>query len=262
MHWAGTFPPSHSGVPMLALALALSVLVGVALGLLGGGGSILTLPILMYALGMEEKAAIATSLLVVGLTSAAAVVSHARAGNVDWKVGLTFAAAGSVGAFLGGYAADSIPGAWLVRGFLVMMVATAIAMIRGRKAVSVRATEAKMPVAKILAEGLVVGVVTGLVGAGGGFLVVPALSLLGGLEMRRAVGTSLLVIAIKSAFGFAGHVTHVTVDYPLALSIAGAAVIGSLLGGTLTTRVPQVVLRQGFGVFILGMAAYMGSQQI
>ncbi len=241
----------------MILGLVLSVLVGVSLGLLGGGGSILTLPILIYGMDMDKKAAIATSLLVVGLTSAAAVISHARAGNVAWRTGLLFAAAGSVGAFLGGFAADWFPASWLIRAFLVMMVATGIAMLRGRKdTTSEPVTD--LPVAKILVDGLVVGIVTGLVGAGGGFLVVPALALLGGLEMRRAVGTSLLVIAIKSLFGFAGHATHVTVDYSLAGMVATAAVVGSFGGGMLASKVPQTALRKGFGVFVLLMAVYMG----
>ena len=230
---------------MLPIALVLSVLVGVALGMLGGGGSILTLPILMFALGMEEKAAIATSLIVVGVTSAAALISHARAGNVEWRTGLIFAAAGSAGAFLGGYAADWVPGEWLVRGFLVMMVLTAIAMIRGRKDAVADKPARPMSVPKVLLDGLVVGVVTGLVGAGGGFLVVPA----------------LLVIAIKSFAGFAGHATHVAIDYRLAALVSTAAVIGSFGGGLLAARVPQQHLRTGFGAFVLVMAVYMGLKQ-
>lgn len=245
----------------MILALFLSVLVGVALGLLGGGGSILTLPILLYAVGMEEKSAIATSLLVVAATSAAALVPHARAGNVDWRTGGWFAAAGAVGAFLGGVLAEYIPGSWLVWGFLVMMVGTGIAMLRSRGP-SEAATRPALPVAKILLDGLVVGVVTGLVGAGGGFLVVPALALLGGLPMRRAVGTSLMVIAIKSTFGFFGHALHVPVDYGLAAAIVVAAVGGSILGGALTARVPATMLRQGFGAFVLMMAVWMGYQQL
>lgn len=245
----------------MLLALFLSVLVGVALGLLGGGGSILTLPILLYAVGMEEKPAIATSLLVVAATSAAALVAHARAGNVEWRTGGIFAGAGAVGAFLGGWLADFVPGAWLLWGFLAMMVATGIAMIRGRKSLE-SVTPPRLPLGRILLDGLVVGLVTGLVGAGGGFLVVPALALLGGLPMPKAVGTSLLVIAIKSSFGFAGHALHVPVDYGLATAVSGAAVAGSLVGGALTRRVPAGALRQGFGLFVLGMAAFMGYQQI
>ncbi len=248
---------------MMLVALALSLLVGVTLGLLGGGGSILTLPILVYVLGMDEKSAIAMSLIVVGLTSAFALLSHARRGNVQWRVGLIFAGAGAVGAFLGGLAAAWIPGEWLVRGFLVMMVATGIAMIRGRKNAPEVAVEKKsLPALKVVLEGLVVGVVTGLVGAGGGFLVVPALALLGGLPMPMAVGTSLLVIAIKSGFGFAGHATHVDVDYTLAAALSASAVVGSLAGGLFAAKVPAASLRRAFGTFVLVMAAFMGWQQL
>lgn len=245
---------------MFIIGMLLSVLVGVALGLLGGGGSILTLPILVYALGMEEKAAIATSLLVVGVTSAAAVLSHARAGNVEWKIGLLFAGAGSAGAFLGGYAAGFFEAAWLIRGFLMMMVGTAIAMLRGRKEVETKA--GPLPIPKILLEGLAVGVVAGLVGAGGGFLVVPALTLLGGLSMQKAVGSSLVVITIQSFFGFQGQITHVQVDYLLAAEVSAAAVAGSVIGGYLARRVPQTQLRRGFGIFVLLMAAYMAYKQL
>ncbi len=243
----------------LAVALSLSLLVGVTLGLLGGGGSILTLPILTFVLGVEDKAAIATSLMVVSLTSAAALISHARAGNVDWRVGLTFAAAGSAGALGGGLLAQHVPGSWLIWGFLLMMVATGIAMLRGRQ----ECAAARAPsTGKIVLDGAVVGLVTGLVGAGGGFLVVPALTLLGGLPMSRAVGTSLLVIAIKSVFGFAGHLSHVTIDWGLAASVSAAAVAGSFVGGAFVSKVPASSLRQAFGVFVLIMAVFLGWKQL
>ena len=246
---------------MFALALSLSVLIGVSLGLLGGGGSILTTPILIYALGVEPKAAIATSLLVVGVTSLASLITHARAGNVIWRIGLTFGAAGMVGAYGGGLLAALIPARILLGIFGAMMVATAIAMFRGRRDT---AEEGGSPQAlwKVVVEGVIVGVVTGLVGAGGGFLVVPALTLRGGLPMRTAVGTSLLVIALKSFAGFAGHLGHVQVDYQLAGGVAGAAVLGSVLGVALASRVPPVALRKGFAGFVLVMAAFVLYQQL
>jgi uncharacterized membrane protein YfcA len=240
-----------------ALGLGLAVLVGVSLGLLGGGGSILTLPILVYAFGMEEKAAIATSLVVVGTTSVFALIPHARRGHVDWRTGALFAASGSAGAFLGGWLAGFVPGPWLVAGFLLMMVATAIAMLRGRKELA-PAPQARPALGKILLEGLGVGLATGLVGAGGGFLVVPALVLLGGMPMQRAVGTSLVVISIKSLFGYLGHATHVSIDPILAAEVSAAAVMGSGLGGLLAPKVPATALRKGFGGFVLAMAVWMG----
>lgn len=247
---------------MLALALALSVLIGVALGLLGGGGSILTTPILIYALGVETKPAIATSLIVVGVTSLASVVQHHRAGNVDWRTGLVFGGAGMVGAYAGGYVAEWFPEQVLLGLFALMMLATAAAMFRGRKAPPAGAQHAPQALWKIVAEGVVVGVVTGLVGAGGGFLVVPALALLGGLPMQKAVGTSLLVIALKSFAGFAGHATHVEVDYGLAALVSGAAVVGSFAGTALADRVPPEALRRGFAGFVLVMGCFVLFQQV
>ena len=244
----------------MLVGIVLSLLVGVSLGMLGGGGSILTLPILVYAMGMDKKAAIATSLLVVGTTSAAAVVSHARAGNVAWRTGLLFALAGSVGAFAGGLAADVFPAAWLVRAFIGMMFLTAYGMLRGRKE-HAPVEVVDLPLARIARDGGAVGLFSGLVGAGGGFLVVPTLALLGGLAMHRAVGTSLVVIALQSWSGFLGHVTHVRVDYATAGMVTAAAVVGSLAGGMLAPRVPQAALRKGFGIFVLFMAVYMVAKE-
>jgi uncharacterized membrane protein YfcA len=239
---------------MIVLAIALSLLIGVSLGLLGGGGSILTLPILTYAIGMETKAAIAASLFVVAVTSSAAVIGHARAGRVQWRTGLVFGAAGMAGAFAGGRLAEYVPGAVLMIAFAVMMVATAVAMLRGRRTTAA-ASPREMPVGRVIIDGIVVGIVTGLVGAGGGFLVVPALVLLGGLSMERAVGTSLVVIAMKSFAGFAGHLGHVDLDWGVTLIVTAAAVAGSFVGGSLAGRIPPATLRKGFGVFVLVMAA-------
>ncbi|MDP2316405.1 MAG: sulfite exporter TauE/SafE family protein [Pseudomonadota bacterium] len=250
---------------MFTLALVLSVLIGVALGLLGGGGSILTTPILIYALGVETKAAIATSLLVVGVTSVAAVIQHARAGNVEWRTGLIFGGAGMAGAYVGGFIAAWIPATVLMILFGAMMLATAVAMFRGRKdpgpSAGPRSGESQA-LWKIIAEGLVVGVVTGLVGAGGGFLVVPALALLGGLPMKKAVGTSLLVIALKSFAGYAGHAAHVTIDLELAALVSGAAVVGSFAGSRIANVIPPDALRRGFAGFVLVMAGFVLYQQI
>lgn len=247
---------------MIALTIGLAVFVGVALGLLGGGGSILTVPLLAYVAGMDAKQAIATSLLVVGVTSAIGAVSHARAGRVQWRTGLIFGAAGMAGAYGGGLLARFIPGTVLLIGFAVMMIATAVAMLRGRKNVEVTEGGHRLPIPKIIAEGLVVGLVTGLVGAGGGFLVVPALALLGGLPMPVAVGTSLIVIAMKSFAGLGGYLSSVQIDWPLALAVTGAAVIGALAGARLTARVNPESLRKTFGWFVLAMSSVILAQEI
>lgn len=246
---------------MLALTLVLAVLVGITLGLLGGGGSILTVPLLVYVAGMETKEAIATSLLVVGVTSAIGAVAHARAGRVRWRTGLIFGVAGMAGAYIGGRFAAFVPGQWLLIGFALMMAATALAMLRPRRQIDPAATPSHLPTIRILLDGLVVGLVTGLIGAGGGFLVVPALALLGGLPMPVAIGTSLVVIAMKSMAGLAGYLSSVSIDWSLAAMVTSAAVVGALIGGRLAGRVPPDTLRAVFGWFVLVMAIVVGAQE-
>jgi uncharacterized membrane protein YfcA/uncharacterized membrane protein YedE/YeeE len=250
----------------MVLALTLSSLIGLALGLLGGGGSILTVPILVYGLGLEAKQAIATSLLVVGVTSSAALVSHARRGLVDFRTGFSFGAAGMVGAFAGGRLASFVPGSILLLGFAAMMLATAIAMLRSRDdaggAAASGKVATKLPVARVLVHGSVVGIVTGLIGAGGGFLIVPALVLLGGMPMRTAVATSLLVIAMKSLAGFAGYAGHVDVDWQLAGLVSSAAIVGSIAGSLLSARIPQQTLKRAFAWFVIAMATFVVFEQL
>lgn len=246
----------------IVLTLALAVVVGLALGLLGGGGSILMVPLLTYVAGMEPKEAIAASLFVVGVTSLVSTVAHARAGNVHWRTGLVFGAAGMAGALLGGLVGGHLPGTLLMVAFALMMVATAVTMIRGRRGGEGSAAPGALPLRRIVLDGLVVGAVTGLVGAGGGFLVVPALVLLGGLAMPAAVGTSLLVIAMKSFAGLTGYLTTVSPDWALVAAISAVAVAGSLLGALLTPRVPEAALRRGFGIFVLVMGVFVLTQEL
>ncbi|OMC39946.1 hypothetical protein A5740_26390 [Mycobacterium sp. GA-1841] len=245
---------------MIWLAVALAVLVGVSLGLLGGGGSILTVPLLAYVAGMEAKQAIATSLVVVGVTSAVSTLSHARAGRVQWRSGLMFGAAGMVGAYLGGLLSYVVEGSLLLIAFTAMMVATGIAMLKSRTACA--PCTRTLPVAKVLLMGLGVGLVTGSVGAGGGFLVVPALALLGGLPMPVAVGTSLLVITLNSAAGLAGHLSTVPIDWTIAGAVTTAAVLGSLIGSRLTAHVDPDAVRRAFGWFVLLMASVVLGQEV
>ncbi len=248
-----------------ALGVAFALLIGVSLGLLGGGGSILTVPILLYVFRLEPRVAIATSLLVVGATSAAALIPHARAGRVRWKTGALFGLNSMVGAYAAGRVAKHIPPAVLLLLFGAMMLVTAVAMMRGRKGAEAEATsekEGELPLAKIVGEGLVVGAVTGLVGAGGGFLVVPALVLLGGLPMGVAVGTSLLVITMKSFAGFAGYLSSVTVPWSTAGAVVAAAVVGSVVGGRLVSVIPADKLRRGFAWFVVVMAIFILGQEV
>lgn len=246
---------------MLGLTLVLAVFVGVTLGLLGGGGSILTVPLLVYVAGMETKEAIATSLLVVGVTSAVGAISHARAGRVQWRTGLTFGVAGMTGAYAGGRVAEFIPGQWLLIAFALMMMATALAMLRPQREIDPDRAPDHLPTARVLFDGLVVGLVTGLVGAGGGFLVVPALALLGGLPMPVVIGTSLVVIAMKSMAGLGGYLASVTIDWSVAAMVTTAAVLGALIGGRIVDRVPAQTLRGLFGWFVLVMAIFIGAQE-
>lgn len=237
----------------MLVVLSLSVLIGVSLGMLGGGGSILSVPILTYVADLEPSAAIASSLFIVGVTSATGALSHARAGRVRWRTGILFGAAGMVGAFVGGRLSAYIPGRVLMIVFGFMMAGTAIAMIRKRTTIRAPLV-GDLPVLKVLGVGVLVGVVTGTIGAGGGFVVVPALVLLGGVGMEVAVGTSLVVITMSSLAGFAGHLGEVDLDWPLTLAVTAAAVAGSLLGGRLVGRIPPAALRRGFGIFLIAMA--------
>jgi uncharacterized membrane protein YfcA len=245
----------------LVATVLLAVVVGVTLGLLGGGGSILMVPLLVYVAGMETKEAIATSLVVVGVTAVVGVVGHARGSRVRWRTGLLFGVAGMVGAFAGGLVGGHLPGQLLLVAFALMMLATAGAMLRGRRTASEQAHH-ELPVGRVLLDGVVVGLVTGLVGAGGGFLVVPALALLGGLPMAVAVGTSLLVISMKSFAGLAGYLSSVQIDWAVTGAVTAAAVVGAVLGGRLVSRVSADALRQAFGWFVLAMGAFVLLQQL
>ncbi len=247
---------------MIALTVVLAVFVGISLGVLGGGGSILTVPLLAYVAGMDAKQAIATSLLVVGVTSAVGSISHARAGRVQWRTAALFGATAMAGAYAGGHLARYIPGGVLLIGFALMMIATAVAMLVGRKQIPVAEGSQTLPVAKIILEGLIVGLVTGLVGAGGGFLVVPALVLLDGLPMPIAVGTSLVVIAMKSFAGLGGYLGSVQIDWGVAGMVTAAAVVGGLIGARLTPLIDPDLLRKGFGWFVLIMSAVILGQEI
>ncbi len=245
---------------MIGLAVALAVFVGISLGLLGGGGSILTVPLLSYVAGLEPQHAIATSLFVVGGTSAVGSISHARAGRVRWRVAAVFGAAAMAGAYGGGRLAHFIPGNVLLIAFALIMIAAAVAMLRGRRDVGDEST-GPLPIGKIVLQGASVGVISGLVGAGGGFLLVPALALLGGLPMPVAVGTSLVVISMQSFAGLAGHLSGETIDCKLAGMVTAAAVVGSIIGGQLTSRVEPATLRKAFGWFVLAMAALVLAEE-
>lgn len=239
---------------MSILGLALSVLIGVSLGFFGGGGSILTVPLLAYVFGLEPKVAIASSLLVVAAASVSAALQHARVGNVRLRTAGIFGAAGMVGAYAGGRGAALVDGSVLLLLFAAMMLVTAVAMWRGRRTASAPA-EAAHAASRLAVQGLAVGVLTGLVGAGGGFLIVPALALWAGLPMPAAVGTSLVVIVLNSVAGFAGYAAHVAVDPTLVAAVAACAIAGSFVGARLAHAVEPARLRRAFAGFVLVMGA-------
>ncbi len=245
----------------MTTVILLALAIGLLLGLLGGGGSILTVPMLVYQVGLAPKAAIASSLVVVGVTSLTAMLNHARSGRVCWKIGLAFGAAGMLGAYAGGRVAAFIPGGVLLILFAAIMWATAWAMLRGNRRHAEHSAASRCPLHlsawPILFDGLLVGLATGLVGVGGGFMIAPALNLLGGLSMHAAVGTSLLVIALNSFAALAGYSSHVEMDPRLVGIVTLAAIVGSFIGGMLSHRVSGKALRLGFGMFVMAVAAYL-----
>ena len=239
---------------MLSLWAALGGLaIGLALGALGGGGSTLTVPLLL-ALGVAPKPAIALSLAVVGATAGVAVVSHARAQGVDWRAAAWLLPAVGLGGFAGGRAAAYFSGGALLSGFAVLMATAGVAMLLPRRPYA--GAPNPRPLALAVA-GAAIGAVTGLVGVGGGFLFVPALALVGGLEMRRAVGTSLVAIAANALAALAGQLGHVELPLTLAAVLTSAGVTGALLGARLVHRLPERVLRRTFGVLVLAVAAWL-----
>jgi uncharacterized protein len=240
---------------VLPLGLALAALIGLSLGLLGGGGSILTVPVLVYVLGVAAKPAIAMSLPVVGITSLVGAALHWRLGNVRVGTALTFGSLAMAGAFAGAKLAVFLRGAVQLALLAVVMLAAAASMLRGTRG-EADAGAPPRP-ALLVPVALGVGVLTGLVGIGGGFLVVPALVLLARVPMREAVGTSLLVIAMNSASGFAGYLGSVDLDWGFLAGFTAAAVVGALVGTALAARVPQATLRRAFALFLLVMGGFV-----
>jgi uncharacterized membrane protein YfcA len=241
---------------MSPTGIALSLLIGISLGFFGGGGSILTVPLLVYVFGLETKDAIASSLLVVGAASVAGAVQHWARGSVDLRTGLLFGSAGMLGAYAGGRSAAIFEGSILMLLFAAMMVLTSLAMWRGRSEEKATAAPAH-PTLRLLAQGLAVGLFTGLVGAGGGFLIVPALALWAGLPIPVAVGTSLLIIVMKSLAGFSGYLSHATIDYELVAVVSATAIAGSFLGSALAHRANPESLRRAFSAFVMVMAVFI-----
>ncbi|WHX22244.1 sulfite exporter TauE/SafE family protein [Streptomyces malaysiensis subsp. malaysiensis] len=250
----------------LVLALAAGAVVGLALGALGGGGSVLAVPALIYLLGFTPAAATTASLIIVTATSITALYAHARTGAVRWRAGALFAAAGFLPAAAAGGAAARLPQPVLTAAFAAVAALAAVRMLRpgpadsgpadSGPAVGVRAVAVR-PV-KVAGTGAGLGALTGLLGVGGGFLTVPALVTVAAFEMRAAVGTSLLVIAANSLASLATRgATTAGVDWALIAPFTGAAILGAWDGKRLAARVGGTRLKRTFAILLLAVAAFM-----
>lgn len=240
-------------MPLLGLALA--AVIGISLGLLGGGGSILAVPILVYVVGMEAKQAIAASLLIVGATSLIGAMRHWRAGNIDVRTAVVFGAVSMAGSFAGGRLASLLSDSFQLTLFAAVMLGASISMFRsGGGGESAHATP-RLPL--IVAAAAAVGLLTGVVGVGGGFLIVPALVLFAGVPMKRAVGTSLLVIAMNSASGFIAYAGHVQIDWSYIAIFTSMAIAGVFVGSAAVPYVSQAVLKRSFAAFLIAVAGFI-----
>ena len=252
-----------------------SILIGLSLGLIGGGGSILTVPVLVYLFGIDPILGTAYSLFIVGVTSVIGSISYFRYSLVDVRTAIIFGLPSIVAVFLTrAYLVPAIPqevlrlgdliidrGMMLMLLFAILMLVASIGMIRpttkSPKSPQSALTHRKYPYILILIEGLVVGSLTGLVGAGGGFLIIPALVILGRLPMKQAIGTSLVIISAKSLLGFLGESGLRDLDWGFLLSVTAFAILGIFLGMKLSHRIDGARLKPAFGWFVFVMGIYI-----
>ncbi len=255
-----------------------SVLMGLSLGLIGGGGSILTLPILVYLFGVNPVLSTSYSLFVVGLTSLIGSYTHFKKGNLDIKTALIFGLPSIVSVYaVRKFVVPMIPdpvfsvgdaaiskGVFVLVVFSLLMILAAVSMIRkSQRAVVDCEQKINYNFPLILGEGILVGAVTGLVGAGGGFLIIPALVLFGGICMKKAVGTSLLIIGLKSLIGFTGDLgSGLQLDIPFMLKFAAFATVGISVGTVISKHISNEKLKPAFGWFVLVMGIYILSKEI
>lgn len=257
-----------------------SVFIGISLGLIGGGGSILTVPVLVYLFGESAELSTAYSLFIVGTTALVGGIRNATMGNVNYKTAVVFTIPAFIAVYLTrAYLVPAIPQDIFTVGtftmtkdvaimvfFALVMLAASVSMIRNKREEKDEEaeTEPVFNVPAIVAEGAVVGVLTGIVGAGGGFLIIPALVLFAKLPMKKAVGTSLLIIAAKSLIGFIGDVQRpdLIIDWTLLLTVTAIAVAGIFVGIYATKFIDGKKLKKGFGWFVLVMAVYIILKQI
>lgn len=233
------------------IAILLTLGVGVSLGVLGSGGSIVMLPVLVYVAGVDPQAAVGMSLAIVGSTSAVGGVTHFRKGDFHLRAALFFSISGVVGAFFGSKLTHLVPPHVLMLLFAALMTAVGIAMLRWR---SESRGESECDPIRCLAVGACVGVLTGFLGVGGGFLIVPALVLFAGIETNKAVGSSLAIIAVNSASGLLGHFQQTRFDLRITFTLLAAALAGMFLGGFIADRIPDSTLRKSFAWFVIAVA--------
>lgn len=263
---------------MEILGYIASLIIGISLGLIGGGGSILTVPVLVYLFGIEPILATAYSLFIVGSTSLIGAVPKFKQGLINIKTAVIFGIPSIVAVFATRkFIVPAIPRVVFNLGefevtksllmmllFAVLMVFASISMIRSKEEDEDEKilSQQKFNYPLILVEGIVVGVLTGLVGAGGGFLIIPALVILSKLPMKQAVGTSLLIIAAKSLIGFTGDLSHFIMDWKLLTIVTFIAIAGILLGDWMNKKISSEKLKKGFGWFVLVMGIYIIIKEI
>ncbi|MDF2158218.1 sulfite exporter TauE/SafE family protein [Algoriphagus sp. CAU 1675] len=262
---------------IVIIGFAAAILIGVSLGLIGGGGSILTVPVLVYILGVDPVLATAYSLFVVGSTSLVGAGNYMKQGLVDYKTALVFAIPSFIAVFLTRkFLVPALPDPLFSLGetaitknvgimvfFAIIMLAASYSMIKGgAKKEEKEEGEVKFNIPMIALEGSIVGVITGIVGAGGGFLIIPALVLLAKLPMKLAVGTSLLIIAAKSLIGFLGDVSNQPIDWQMLLIFTGLSIVGIFIGSSLSKKINEKALKKGFGWFVLLMGIYIIGKEL
>ena len=248
-----------------------SLVIGVSLGLIGGGGSILTVPVLVYLFGVDPVLATAYSLFIVGSTSLVGALPKYKCGEINIKTAIIFGIPSIIAVYATrAFIVPAIPaevfhlGSWVITKslmmmmlFAILMVFASVSMIRINDQDKNHEGPQVFNYPMILMEGAIVGVLTGLVGAGGGFLIIPALVLFSKLPMKQAIGTSLLIIAAKSLIGFTGDLGKQTMDWNLLLSVSGLAIVGIFIGNALSRKVSAGSLKKGFGWFVLIMGIYI-----
>lgn len=252
----------------LALAFSVGIAIGALLGLLGGGGSILAVPALVYALNLPLSEAIPNSLLVIGIASATGALPKIRAHAIEWRMAGIFAVTGIAGTILGSTIGRHVPDNAVLLGFAVVMIAAGIRMLRGGDDVGTACSTDGSGInwrrcaPRAIPTGFGVGILTGLFGVGGGFLVVPALVLLLGIEMSMAIGTSLVVIVANSAAGLGAQLDGLGSNWALTVAFAGAAIGGSLLAGRYSSRVDSATLQRWFAYLVFAVAAFVAVDTI